>query len=96
MTWETGEDNVNDRIVLSRGIAGNSFWVLQTEEKCWILGLWGPAYYLIPEEVDVLDVCLCLLRSTKKTLPDVNDAFKRKFQLRRISEDELGCMRDVS
>ncbi|WP_435011349.1 hypothetical protein P12x_002656 [Tundrisphaera lichenicola] len=86
--WENDHDVAIDRIVLSRGVEGNSFWVSRSEEKGWILGMWGPAYYLVPDEIDIAKMCLSLLRSTRETLPDVNAAFKRKFKLKQIPESD--------
>ncbi|NQV28561.1 MAG: hypothetical protein HQ518_29765 [Rhodopirellula sp.] len=73
--------------------AGDCFQVGQFTDlkgQCsWLLFTWPPVYYLVPPEIDVLDVCLAVLRMGRYGGKVFPDSIVDQFQLVRMSNKEF-------
>lgn len=71
------------------GFSGNSFWATRFN-KHWYLGTWGARYYQVPDDEDVVDICLTWLgRKPEGTAADFDERLKSVFNLMAVSGEEF-------
>ncbi len=76
-------------VKLGRVLSGNSFWVTRFGGN-WYLGTWGVQHYRVPDDRNVVDVCVAWLRrKSDETSSDFDDALKVEFELIPLSIQEF-------
>jgi hypothetical protein len=90
----TGQQIHPDQLVVSaqRGPVwpnrGNSFW-LSLQSGTWYLSTWSPVCYRIPEDQDVVAVCLACAGFGTLTMYRVPEEITARFAMTQISDDEF-------
>lgn len=71
------------------GFSGNSFWATRFN-KHWYLGTWGIRHYQVPDDKDVVEVCLTWLRRKPEgATSDFDEDLKSVFNLMPVFYEEF-------
>jgi hypothetical protein len=89
-----------DQLVVSRQQGavlpsnGNSFW-LSHKEGSWYLGTWAPTCYRVPDEADLVRLCVEFAEHGRSAQPRVPPLLVESFHLVELSDEQaerlLGC-----
>lgn len=74
-------------VCLEEPVLAGGIWI--TWQGRWFISTWTPAIYWVPEDIDIVELCLACVRWEGDPFHTIPDPIATRFRLRRLDQSEV-------